>query len=91
MGCCGQKRQALAREELQIEENSAEESSVVGFGVRKRPAAAKFYYTGSGTLLVDGLFARNVYRFSSAVRELMIAAEDVSIVRGYPELTELKG
>jgi hypothetical protein len=41
-------------------------------------------------LEVDGIFGRRLYKFSKEMPELMIMAEDVAIMRGYPQLIELK-
>ncbi|HXD31815.1 MAG TPA: hypothetical protein VN643_11900 [Pyrinomonadaceae bacterium] len=67
-----------------------DDKSVVRVESRSAPAAARFRYTGAGSLVVDGLFARNTYRFSAAARELMILGEDIAIMRGHPELIELR-
>jgi hypothetical protein len=85
MSCCGQKRQALAV----ASSNTVPET--LGVSVEsKEETGTTFRYTGAGSLVINGLFGRNAYKFSSAVRELAIGSEDVAIMRAHPELTELR-
>ena len=86
MSCCGQKRQSWALE------NSVAmpDQTVERVGSKKEPVATRFRYTGAGSLVVYGVFARNLYRFSTTARESMILPEDVQIMRGHPELTEVR-
>jgi len=90
MSCCGKKRQAIASS-ISAPENTINgedgEGSMVSNGSR---TTAKFRYTGSSYLEVDGIFGHRVYKFSKRAPELVIMADDVAIMRGYPELVELK-
>jgi len=52
--------------------------------------ATSFRYTGSSYLEVEGVFRHRLYKFSKRTPELVIMAEDVTVMRAYPELIELK-
>lgn len=85
MSCCGQKRRALAFTDSEAEQELMDDETG---GSKNAPST--FRYTGDAGLVINGLFGRNVYKFSTAARELMIVPEDVAIMRAHPELTELK-
>lgn len=93
MNCCGKKRQALAASwtpRNQETNESAGKGSTSPVESNDRQTTARFRYTGSGSLEVDSIFGRRVYRFSAGVPELGIVPEDVAVMRGYSELIELK-
>jgi len=93
MSCCGKKRQAISSwpsgSSTETDERESEGSilSVESNGSRETTV---FRYTGSSSVEVDGIFGRRVYKFSKGMPELVIMAEDVALMRGYPELIELK-
>jgi hypothetical protein len=93
MNCCGKKRQALTSSfsdpPKTINESQGEDSTVSVESNGSRTTAL-FRYTGRSSLEVDGIFRHRVYKFSKGIPELVIMAEDVAVMRGYPELIELK-
>ncbi len=93
MNCCGKKRQALAsafstanRTVNEGDGKAAPEPAVSDH----TPTTAVFRYSGASALEISGIFGRRLYKFSAAVPELVVMAEDVAIMRGYSELIELK-
>lgn len=93
MSCCGKKRQEItssysgagrARSQRLVEE------PIVSLAPQRSRVAATFRYTGSSYLEVEGIFRHRLYRFSKATPEVVIMAEDVTVMRAYPELIELK-
>jgi hypothetical protein len=93
MSCCGKRRQELAASRYVPQQETNESSangSTGGLELNVPQGNSKFRYTGSGSLEVDGVFSRRMYRFSTGVRELVVTPEDVSVMRGYAELVELK-
>jgi len=75
----------FASENIQTGEDG--EGSLVSNGSR---TTAIFRYTGTSDLEVEGVFGHRVYKFSKRAPELVIMADDVALMRGYPELVELK-
>jgi hypothetical protein len=93
MSCCGRKRQSLAasRSVLEQDSNSSAHEEFNDTVKSESPqTTTRFRYIGRGFLEVDGVFSRRMYRFSSGMPELLVVPEDVSVLRGYPELIELK-
>ena len=90
MNCCGKKRQALTASSAQIINEKGGEQSTPPAGPNGSQNTAIFHYTGSSSLEVSGLFNRRIYKFSTAMPDLVILPEDAAILRGYPELIELK-
>jgi hypothetical protein len=93
MSCCGKKRQAMLSSSSAPAKKTSEreEERLDPFVESNSPqTTAIFRYTGSSSLEVDGIFKRRVYKFSRRMPELTVLAEDVSIMRGYNELIELR-
>jgi hypothetical protein len=91
MGCCGKKRQNLTNtyaKASMVETNTApgrrvNRNNIVGNN-------AVFKYTGSSSLDVKIPYNRHSYHFSSSAPEQTVAAEDAGMIRGYPELIEVR-
>ena len=90
MSCCGKKREALAASWSAPQQETNANGSTDDVESNVPQDNARFRYTGSGSLDVDGVFSRRLYKFSTGVRELVVTPEDVSVMRAYAELTELK-
>ncbi|WP_214225056.1 hypothetical protein [Pedobacter sp. B4-66] len=87
MNCCGQKRQDLqftSATDASVHETEAENNLTT---IDQRPVY--FRYTGNNELRVKGLFDIT-YTFSAQRRQLLVHSEDVSVIRGYSNLTEIK-
>lgn len=87
MNCCGQKRQGLqftSATEASVHETETESNLTT---IDQRPVY--FRYTGNSELQVKGLFDIT-YTFSAQRRRLLVHPEDVSVMRGYGNLTEIR-
>jgi hypothetical protein len=92
MSCCGNKRQAfyLSNRPAPVEVAIAGDRIV---NIRNRgpvQAETKFRYTGNQSLYIKGTFNRRGYHFSASSPEQMVSAGDAALLRGHPELIEIK-
>lgn len=88
MNCCGQKRQGLqftSATDASVNETEIENNLTTMDD--QRPVY--FRYTGNSELRVKGLFDIT-YTFSAQRRQLLVHSEDVSVMRGYGNLTEIR-
>ncbi len=92
MGCCGDKRRALSVSYSKPHTNGNDLGSQETVSPRKGTthSDALFRYTGNGVLDVKVSFSKNTYHFTQSTRELAVSGEDVAMLRGYPELVEIK-
>jgi predicted ribosome-associated RNA-binding protein Tma20 len=87
MNCCGQKRQGLqftSATEVSVHETETKNNLIT---IDQRPVY--FRYTGNSALRVKGLFDI-IYTFSAQRPQLLVHPEDVSVMRGYGNLTEIR-
>jgi len=89
MGCCGKRRQALVSSFADTQASVKQIDDTPPSNLVQSNSTAVFRYTGESSIEVEGVFRRQVYRFSRENPELTIAAEDVALLRGYSELVEL--
>ncbi|MEJ2901180.1 hypothetical protein [Pedobacter panaciterrae] len=87
MNCCGQKRQGL-------QFNSAIDASAYKAETENNLTTTDqkptyFRYNGNSELQVRGIF-HITYTFSAQRRQFLVHSEDVSIMRGYADLTEVR-
>jgi len=92
MSCCGSKRQALYVPNLPAAGQDAVGGERTSNRNTRNPVltGTKFRYTGNQSLYVKGISNRRGYAFSASTPELMVSAEDAALLRGYPELIEVK-
>lgn len=84
MNCCGQKRQSLQYTSATSVDETETKNNLTT--IDQRPVY--FRYTGNNELQVKGLFDI-IYTFSAQRPQLLVHAEDVSVMRGYDDLTEV--
>ncbi|ETZ23789.1 hypothetical protein [Pedobacter sp. V48] len=88
MNCCGQKRQGLQfTSSTDTPAHKAEGENNLTTTDQK---PAYFRYNGNSELQVRGIF-HITYTFSAQRRQFLVHSEDVSVMRGYADLTEVKG
>ena len=93
MSCCGKKRQEMTSSYSVADRTRSQKNDAQAIGSLEphgSPISATFRYTGSSYLEVEGIFRHRLYRFSQRMPEVVIMAEDVTVMRAYPELIELK-
>jgi len=90
MGCCGKRRQALASSFNDLQTTLSPVDDARPNASVQVDGTAMFRYTGNSSLEVEGIFGHRAYKFSRKDQELLIAAEDVALLRGYSDLIELK-
>ena len=89
MSCCGQRRQALNVRRPQRNEMNHEPEHLVD-QPQQVGAAVQFKYTGSGVLEINGFMNLRKYRFSAQTPVISVAADDISTIRGYDDLVEVR-
>lgn len=88
MNCCGQKRQGL--QFTSATDTSAHKAEPENNLTTIDQKPAYFRYNGNSELQVRGIF-HITYTFSAQRRQFLVHSEDVSVMRGYADLTEVKG
>lgn len=83
MNCCGQKRQSL---EFTTDTDVHETENNLPTTDQK---PVYFRYTGDNELQVKGVF-NIVYSFSAQKPKLLVHPDDISVMRGYANLVEVK-
>ncbi|NQX38289.1 hypothetical protein SAMN05421820_101303 [Pedobacter steynii] len=87
MNCCGQKRQSLqftSANDTDVHEPETENNLITS---DQKPVY--FRYTGNNELQVKGIF-NITYTFSAHRPRVLVHPDDVSVMRGYPDLVELR-
>ncbi len=94
MSCCGKKRESLnminARTITKTHPNFIRTNSARTRHADFIPSDAVFRYTGTNSLVIRGFSNQRLYHFTVGNPELSVFAEDVAVVRAYPELVEIK-
>jgi hypothetical protein len=90
MSCCGQKRQGLNFNRPQRNTMIHEEEQAAEQPQKADAASVQFRYTGNGVLEINGFLNMRRYRFSSQTPVLSVSHNDVSTVRGYDDLVEIR-
>lgn len=90
MNCCGNKRNSLR---FIADNNPVMKHQSSQFIHNKETVNSSrenklFRYTGTGSLEINSFLNRKVYQFSASNPNLIVFAEDVAMLRGYPELIE---
>ena len=84
MSCCGSKRQALIQTPAQ-----GYRSVTTGTEIETAPSPVQFRYSGNSVLEVRGFLNRRKYVFSQRTPVVSVASEDVPILHGFDELTQV--
>jgi hypothetical protein len=87
MNCCGQKRQSLqftSANDTDVHETETENN--LGTSDQK---PVYFRYTGNKELQVKGVF-NIIYTFSAYRTKVLVHPDDVSVMRGHPDLVEVR-
>ncbi len=87
MNCCGQKRQSIqftSANDISVNETESENNLTI-----REQKPVYFKYTSNNELQVKGLFDM-IYTFSEHRRQLLVHPDDVSVMRGYSDLIEVR-
>jgi len=87
MNCCGQKRQSLqftSANDTDVHETENENNLITS---DQKPVY--FRYTGNNELQVKGVF-NITYTFSTHRPQVLVHPDDVSVMRGYASLVEVR-
>lgn len=87
MNCCGQKRQGL--QFTSVTDTLVHETETDNNLTTMDQKPLYFRYTGTNELQVKGLF-NTTYTFSAQRPQLLVHPDDVSIMRGYANLAEIR-
>ena len=91
MSCCGNKRQSLnffpAINRVELQQETPVEMNLNG---NKKNVEVLFRYTGKTSLEVKNLFGNQRYIFTDSQPLVSVLPDDVSLMRAYSELIEIK-